>query len=908
MRFISLSVRNYRIHRELSVEFDPGRNLIGGPNESGKSTLAEAVHRVLFMRHKAGGELQKSMISEIHAGHPEVRLSFEAGGETWTIEKVFAGSSKGSARLSSAKGVSLQGDAAEEKLAELTGTNEPVASRGNDLLTRWAHLWVWQGKSIDDVSNHVDQHRSELIQRLQDSGLAAVMQSETDDLTREKVRARHDLIFTKTGAIKVGSRLDLATRALDEAAAALRGAEELKARLESAVAAEESAIREIGIIEQALPGYRDQLAAAKLDLGKARELEGLLDKQKLIHSQAAGALREIEKADQQIREFVMQAGTAREALIPAEKDLDLLTTQVAASAVRAEEARLSLQNAVANLRGARQQHDLANACVARFEKAAAHQTVTAKAEVVAGMEKTLAEDRDALSRLPGVSPDQLEALRQLESRLAQAGSALEAIATGIELVSAPQEVILNGKKLPPGEPQVITEASELVLADGTRVRIQPGGGNSLGAAREKYDKLAGDHAAMLDRLAIKDVQQAAEVLARRQTLDARIASTRERLKDLGAAGLQVDLTESAAALAAAAAELERRLAALPAESDIHLPLDLTSARAWLGEISERLAAEEQAEQSRRTEAEAAHRVHQEKITALEAARQTLDGRRREIAERETAARTLEDIHGDAADRGRKILDARAAEAAAKVEVDSTSARLADLHPEDLGREVSRLENVISREQSKLQDASTRLAVARNALILDGSADPGADLLQARARHAVASETHAREKRHADAIELLHRLFTESQNAISRSVTEPIADRVTGYLECVLGRGVRIDVDWTDSARKSGIQITRPGAPTFSFDVLSGGAREQVAAAVRLATAEILAASHDGCLPVLFDDSFAFSDHERSRSLQKMLYLASTRGLQVHVLTCTPEAYSDLAAHEIRLTGRAGVAP
>ena len=254
MRFISLSVRNYRIHRELRLEFDPGRNLIGGPNESGKSTLAEAVHRVLFIRHKAGGELQKSMISEIHAGHPEVRLSFEAGGETWTIEKIFAGSSKGSARLSSARGVSLQGDAAEEKLAELTGTNEPVASRGNDLLTRWAHLWVWQGKSIDDVSNHVDQHRSELIQRLQDSGLAAVMQSETDDLTREKVRARHDLIFTKTGAIKAGSRLDLATRALDEAAAALRAAEELRARLESAVAAEESAIREIEIIEQACPG------------------------------------------------------------------------------------------------------------------------------------------------------------------------------------------------------------------------------------------------------------------------------------------------------------------------------------------------------------------------------------------------------------------------------------------------------------------------------------------------------------------------------------------------------------------------------------------------------------------------------------------------------------------------------
>ena len=61
MRLLSLNVRNYRIHRDLTLDFDPSRNLIGGTNETGKSTLAEAIHRALFMRHRAGGDLLSSV-------------------------------------------------------------------------------------------------------------------------------------------------------------------------------------------------------------------------------------------------------------------------------------------------------------------------------------------------------------------------------------------------------------------------------------------------------------------------------------------------------------------------------------------------------------------------------------------------------------------------------------------------------------------------------------------------------------------------------------------------------------------------------------------------------------------------------------------------------------------------------
>jgi hypothetical protein len=63
-------------------------------------------------------------------------------------------------------------------------------------------------------------------------------------------------------------------------------------------------------------------------------------------------------------------------------------------------------------------------------------------------------------------------------------------------------------------------------------------------------------------------------------------------------------------------------------------------------------------------------------------------------------------------------------------------------------------------------------------------------------------------------------------------------------------------------------------------------------------AEILAQGHDGCLPIVFDDAFAYSDPERVQTLQRMLNLAAKRGLQIVVLTCTPSDYVSLGAKEV----------
>ena len=82
MRFISVTLRNCRVHRELKVDFDPARTLIGGPNETGKSTLIEALHRALFLKARGSTEHHRALDSTLHPGHPEGELAFAAGGTT----------------------------------------------------------------------------------------------------------------------------------------------------------------------------------------------------------------------------------------------------------------------------------------------------------------------------------------------------------------------------------------------------------------------------------------------------------------------------------------------------------------------------------------------------------------------------------------------------------------------------------------------------------------------------------------------------------------------------------------------------------------------------------------------------------------------------------------------------------
>lgn len=902
MRLLSLTVRNYRVHQDLTVEFDRSRTLIGGPNESGKSTLAEAAHRALFLRAKTGGSLQKEMTSVSHGGDPEVLLRFEAGGGAWELEKRFAGPNKGFTRLTRQGGDTVRDDEAEARLAGLL-KSDTVGGRGaaGQLPELWSHLWVWQGRAADDPSSQTSAHWGQVVQHLQQDAVSAVLQSANDERVAARIAADHGRIFTANGNPRANSKPELARMRLEEASAALEAATAAAGRLAQAADDIARAEREIADINATLPKLKKDRGAAESRLQEVAKLRRAEEAQLRDHEAASTKLKELETHDRTIRDLQTEFAARATAIQPADEKLATLTASEESARAASQEGEVSRRAASEDLKGVRLGHELAAAAVAAYEKAELREGVARRAKEAATVQDELANLRSELAKLPAIDTKALNRLRKLDAEAGQASVALEAMATGVELLESGVEVRLDEQSLAPGESRILTEAGDLEVGEGTRLRIRPGGGTNLADARARVEAANDALQSALQAFAVPDLEQAVIAADRRQVVEQRIDRSETQWKSLGGESLATELAHAVAAHDAAQQEFKRRqelaadISAVPAASDP------AAAREWQAAARAELSRAESADSTANAEAARLRERHEAAFAALAKHRDETAAARQELRDLEGRIGVHEGMHGSETTRAEAIAAARAVETRAAATLAATREALRALNPDLLQADIERFDRALEEKESQLRKWENQRLVARDRLSLDGSSDPEAELRHAEARHRSAKEAHAFELRHANAIGMLHQLFTSSREAIDNALARPLAGRIAGYLECIFGPGTEAQV----SASASGVEeiaLVRAGGDAFGFGSLSGGTREQTAAAFRLALAEILAADHDGVLPVIFDDAFAYSDPVRIQSLQRMLDLAARRGLQIIVLTCDPAGYSGFGAAEIRISG------
>ncbi|MBB5351973.1 DNA repair exonuclease SbcCD ATPase subunit [Haloferula luteola] len=900
MRLLILTLRNYRVHREISISLDRSRTLIGGPNESGKSTLVEAAHRALFLRAKTGGNLQREMLSTLHPGDPEVVLEFEAAGKCWELEKRFAGP-RGSTRLREKGGATWRDDEADSKLAELLKC-EIAGGRGaaGTLPDLWSHVWVWQGRSGEDPSSYTHRDKDRLVQHLQPSGASVVLPSVVDQGVVERISNAYETLFTAKGKWRAQSPPELARIRRDEQVEALSRASEVAARLAQAADDQLRADREICEVQAALPKLRRDLQLTEEQLQRVATLRRDEAHQQEAADFATARRVDLETQELAIRRLDDERRLKAESIAPAEAALKPLTDAESSAISAYQEAERAQFKALEMQRSARQHHDLVQASLAVIERSELLQRLLSRSRDAAALQEQLATRRSRLAQLPELAPRELSRLRQLESEAARCSAALEAMAAGVELIATQELVQLDGESLKVGELRILTGSGELQVGDRTRLRIQPGGGTTLASTRDRHLAACRTLSSALEKHTLRDLDHAVEVVDLRQSLEQEMARLETRWMALGGAGLATDLAQASVADEAAREELRRRVDAM--DSAPSLPSDGNRA---LHEVTAKREALRVADETEsRTRRQLEHAVEKRDAATAASARQREEvaAVRQSLRDLETALRTREETHGDEASRRLQRVAATELEARAIGQLAATRKSLVDHQPEQLSADLERFRRALATQESRLRDAENTRLLSRDRLILDGSHDPNAELLSARARHAAAELAHRAESRRAEAIELLHELFTSSRDAIDRAMVRPLADRISGYLQCLFGPGTEARVVLTDQGIEN-LELVRPNDPSFSFSTLSGGAREQVAAAVRLALAEILAADHDGCLPVVLDDAFAYSDPERISGLQRMLDLAALRGLQILILSCHPSDYVSFGAHEIRLSSR-----
>lgn len=896
MKLQSVTVRNYRIHKELTVAFDGGLTVIGGPNEAGKTTIVEAVHRALFLRSRASGAVLDSMRSEFHPGHPTVELAFESGGTAYTVTKQFTGTNSAPTTLAMAGGQTLRNDEAETALRELVQA-EAIGGRNSEdkLRMQWAHLWVWQGVAgADPLDRDAMQEPLERLRsRLGSLEEGGVVESKIDAAVGRIVAETHAARTRDTGSPRVDSPLGKADTALTEARTRVATARAAIGVLESAVASVERADTIIAQSETSLAARRTEQEENERLLGEAQAFEVRQAEQQAAATAAAARLAAMTDADRQIRDCETRITAIEGRRVP--------TAERLATAIAAEHDATTRCTTAQQAARERQQEQADVGALAELHRQAEHLEqrraeragLAGRCQRIADLRQEAAALHKRLTDLPAVTAADLANLAVHERNRDAAQAKLDAIATRVELVAADSTVRLGDHELAVGRSETIVADTPLEVG-GAQLIITPGGGTSVAEATRLRDAAASALEARLRELGVADIDEARRVQPLRQTVQAALDAKRAAITDLGDTTADADL----AALDAEIAELQETLRG-QTRPDFSQPTGLEAATVARKAITERLrslaqtvgtaAAEQQAAEQLLTEARGRREQAADEIRAI-------DG---ELRDAQVRRDVLVEEHGD--QRHEAIAAATLDQATADEQLALTQAALQRLQPELLRKTAARLQRAIEKLLTDGRTAVAERTIALDRLRNEGTLDPRDDLAQALAAERVAEAAQRQAAREARAYALLVRLFTETKAEIEAQFVAPLADRVAGYVRCLFGADATVSIGYAGDMFTT-LELSRPefGGVAMPFRRLSGGAREQLAAAFRMAMAEILAQDHGGCLPIVFDDAFVNADPSRLAGIQAMLDRAADQGLQVIVLSCNHRDYDGLGAATVEL--------
>jgi len=904
MRLLNCQLQNVRLHRDLSIDFSQRITLISGANETGKSTLVEALHRAFFLKATASGAPVAAMQSRVHMGPPVISIGFEAKGDQWTLKKRFSGNSGQTSLLSEASGKSLNGPIAEEVLAELLGFKDTLGSKQATtvLPTRWAHLWVMQGFAGDNIleAGKASYDFDGLLAQLEQSGGAAVQQSAHDQRVAKAIDQALDENFTTRG-VKKSSPLyereaarDMAEMAMEHAKKKLNeyetAGDDLAAIVEQLNALQYKELPELEQRKQRISEGADASAKLNTTIELATKAAEPL---RLRQETAQKNLAVIDQLQAQLNE---QQSKWSELLLQqdgAEAKEQQLTA--ALEAQRSSRSRLGEQK-----QQLEQRQQLLQLLVDQARCQESHKQQTAELEQRRQGQAKRLELEQQLAALASVGKEEVKQLRGLEQSWRNAATRKQAMAAGVKVLRADQDVRINGERLNAGEQRQLSSVFELQVGDGVALEITPGGGQALG---DLDGQVKSAEQAFQSRLAALGV---ATLEAAEDCAEQRAALVQQRLA-LNAADQQKDLPSIQQELDG----WDGRLAQLA-----HQIAELEQCRAqWQQQQALPISSAELQQLQRSIATTLTHTTNalRQSETDLESGQQTLLNFKKKQQEGASDLKVIKEQLADHQNRlaeeiqnngNRESLSNLCDQLVAQhkqveEELQKLQAEKATLGNSDQAQELAAVDAKIEALGQHIEQRQIQRGAAIERCNSISADDPYAAIEQARVQLETADADYQSLKRITDAHKLLQQLFTEAQTDLSSRYSEPLAQAIGSYLRPLVADGAVVQLNFDQSKGFSGLQLRR-GGEYYDFENLSGGMKEQLAAALRLSMADVLKGSHDGSLPLIFDDAFTNSDPERVELMKQMLGTAVDRGLQVILLTCDPRAYGSFGDQTVML--------
>ncbi|WP_345816331.1 AAA family ATPase [Paraburkholderia sp. PREW-6R] len=864
MKLRSIAIQEFKQFsgRLVIDDLQPGLNLFTGPNEVGKSTVAEAVRAVFLERYKAS-HLKDLLPWGKASGQPSVEVTFELDGAACRLSKQFVTRQRCELTIGSA----VYGeDEAEDRLAALLGFSR--AARG-PLKAEHAGvpglLWVQQGGTQDvrHSTGHAAQYLRDALSQLSGGTESAG----EDALIAAVQRELRQLLTARTQ--KSTGPLAEAEQALAALLAEREGLQQQRQQFEENIA---------------------RLAAQQeaFDDAQRKRPWEVHEQKAMLAQQRADAAADLERGLQQVAQS-LQVSEAELAL----------SLQQEQGAVELEAAiareREQLDAARANVAAAQTAHAQAASSVAQFEQAAADAN---RALELANAAVTAADLRSQTGLYRAES-------ERLQTSIAAAGEAAEAMLAAARAAAALEidEAKLKRLTALDGELTVLRARTEAAM---TRVEYRLNGAvtvggeavSGIGVLRLDEEKVIGlgelgelrvipgvsDLAAQLAALAALEAHHAqllqslgvaslGEAEARHEQWKALVAQQKSQARILevhapdGIDALRAALASTAARLQTA----DDRLAALP---DVSAAQPLDEARRNAGIARDALEA------ARKVLAQAAEKRSTGTATCESLAAQL---------QRKESQLNDETLRRNRAQWQAKIIEQRVQVEALRKQRETRERELEAARLDDPAAEAKRFRASAELARAEQHERQVRIAQLRTQLETMGASGLGERLAALEAKAEQAARRKDELSVRAGALSLLDEILVEERDAAVAQLRAPLTDRLGHYLRRIFPQSTIALGDDLSPAT-----LERNGRAD-TLDALSFGTREQLGILTRLAYADLLKASGRPTL-LMLDDAAVHTDSVRRDAIKRALIDAATRH-QILVFTCHPELWDDLGVRQ-----------
>lgn len=847
-----------------------GLNIVIQPNETGKSTLLDALRAAFFIRHNTSNALARSYAPYGDAIGPEIRVGFDIAGVPWSVTKRFLRSA--SVETDGPQG-RAQGEEAEVRLNTLLGSVRDTSRQG-DVASYGALGLLWVGQTQGLKISAPGQIVRDSIASTLEAEVGSIMGGEVFRRVRLRVGADYDLYWTPTGQ-KKGRQIEARDRA-EAAEAAFADAATRLAALERNFTEVEATRGRLKSVERELADETDAETRKTLvaSLNVARAAAQILATRTAEQEAVSARLDSLADLKKRHDDAVVALEGATTALDTAKSLRATVAERLRAAKIKAVNARTDLDTARESRREARSALDTGEARLKQGRRATAIVAARKRhAELL-----TLEADFGAAETLADsiISADFIADLEEHDRAVATAQAIIDSGATRISLSGRARGITLDGAPMPLGE-RILTAETRIAFGGAELVVSPPA---TAASAEEMLTSALRNRAEALAELEVADL-----AAARRRNEAARDAAA--EVRTLIARIATVTPADEFLALAAGAEALKLFIAELGnAEEGVATPVgELPDIVALTAAVDAADLAVARAEGLHDSAVDALQRAEQDDapLAMVEA------GATSDLANSRSLVETIE-AREEWATLDTGLPRARELAAAASVKLEEAK-RDAIAHDEAAINRKIEVIDARSRASAQAQ-AKLEMEIARLEGTIESEGGLGlADRAAAAREEAEAAQAALqRVTDEAATIKLLRDMLEEARVETAAKFVGPVAKRAKRYVERLLP-----DSELSFSEDLALERVMRAGVDE-QCDVLSQGTQEQLAILTRIAFADLLL---DQGRPVslILDDPLVYSDDGRLDTMVEILSEVATR-MQVILLTCRDRAFRHVQGNRL----------